>query len=172
VIKVIEERSVRYTIYQLIDPRDGLPRYVGYTRGTLETRLKEHCNDNISNLAKAAWIQELKAHGILPTIQELENASSENEALDRERAWIHCLLNQNMPLLNISSTSNGQLKKLSFYLTEKQEEKLDNLEIEFYLRHKRKVNRNEIVRLLIDQCDIDSLADLVRLAEQRARNSM
>jgi len=53
-------------------------------------------------------------------------------------------------------------KKVTFYLTQEQEDKLDALEIEFRQRHKRKVNRNEIVRLLIDQCDIDSLADLAR----------
>ncbi len=51
-------------------------------------------------------------------------------------------------------------KKVTFYLTQEQEDKLDALEIEFRQRHKRKVNRNEIVRLLIDQCDIDSLAAL------------
>lgn len=56
-------------------------------------------------------------------------------------------------------------KKVTFYLTQEQEDKLDALEIEFRQRHKRKVNRNEIVRLLIDQCDIDSLADLAKPKE-------
>jgi len=51
-------------------------------------------------------------------------------------------------------------KKVTVYLTQAQEDKLDGLEVEFYQRHKRKVNRIEIIRYLIDQCNIDNLAGL------------
>jgi hypothetical protein len=59
-----------------------------------------------------------------------------------------------------ASTGLKKDKKVSFYLTRDQEDKLDNLEIEFRQRYKQKINRNEIVRHLIDQCDIDSLSNL------------
>ncbi|MBA2393043.1 MAG: hypothetical protein H0V70_09895 [Ktedonobacteraceae bacterium] len=51
-------------------------------------------------------------------------------------------------------------KKVTFYLTQSQVDKLDQLEIDFRQIHKRKVNRNEIVRFLIDHCNIDNLEGL------------
>ena|SRR5579859_1102192 len=57
-------------------------------------------------------------------------------------------------------------KKVSFYLTQGQEDKLDELEIQFRQR-KQKINRNDIVRYLIDQCDVDDL--LQRLTPEKKR---
>jgi len=51
-------------------------------------------------------------------------------------------------------------KKVTFYLNQSQVDKLDQLEIDFRQIYKRKVNRNEIVRFLIDQCNIDNLTGL------------
>jgi hypothetical protein len=48
-------------------------------------------------------------------------------------------------------------RKVSFYLTPEQENKLYVLEFELYLRTKKRLNRNEIVRYLIDHCNIDEL---------------
>ncbi len=59
-----------------------------------------------------------------------------------------------------ASTTPKKDKKVTLYLTQAQEDKLDGLEVEFYQRHKRKANRIEIIRYLIDQCDIDSLSGL------------
>lgn len=47
-------------------------------------------------------------------------------------------------------------KKVSFYLDQEQEDKLDALELQFR-QHKKKINRNDIVRYLIDRCDSDQL---------------
>lgn len=50
--------------------------------------------------------------------------------------------------------------KISFYLSPEQEEKLGDLEVALWTRYKRRINRNDIVRYLIDHCDIDSLEAL------------
>jgi hypothetical protein len=48
-------------------------------------------------------------------------------------------------------------EKITFYLTSSQANKLDDLAYEHKKRTGRRINRNDIVRHLIDQCDIDSL---------------
>jgi hypothetical protein len=57
-------------------------------------------------------------------------------------------------------TSTLKDKKVSFYLTKAQQEKLRDLETEFWQRYRQEINRNDIVRYLIDQCDISSLQGL------------
>ena len=59
-----------------------------------------------------------------------------------------------------TSTSPKKDKKLTVYLTQEQQDKLDGLEIQYYQRQKKKVNRMEIVRYLIDRCDINDLQSL------------
>lgn len=53
--------------------------------------------------------------------------------------------------------------KTSFYPTQGQLDKLDDLASEYnryYRRQRARINRNDIVRYLIDQCTLDSLTDL------------
>lgn len=59
-----------------------------------------------------------------------------------------------------ASTEPKKDKKVTVYLTQAQEDKLDGLEVAFYQEHKRKVNRIQIIRYLIDQCNIDNLQGL------------
>lgn len=58
------------------------------------------------------------------------------------------------------STKKMAFKKVSFYLLPEQEDKLSELEAAFWQRHKRRVNRNDSVRYLIDRCDLESLQGL------------
>lgn len=51
-------------------------------------------------------------------------------------------------------------RKVSFYLTPEQEGKLYALEIEYYQRTGKRINRNDIVRFFIDQGDIESLMSM------------
>lgn len=83
-------------IYALVDPRTGIPRYVGQTILGLEKRRKTH----ISNSKRAAttsrpktprdlWIKKLLSEGLEPEIKLIE--SGEWSTLDRdakECAWI------------------------------------------------------------------------------------
>jgi hypothetical protein len=59
--------------------------------------------------------------------------------------------------------SNGRKdypEKITFYLTTQQAEKLDDLAHDFRKRHHKRINRNDIIRHLIDQCTLNSLDTL------------
>lgn len=61
------------TIYALIDPRTGEPRYVGKTSAPLK-RLAGHLSDARcgGKSPKAHWLRELLASGLAPEMQVLE----------------------------------------------------------------------------------------------------
>lgn len=50
--------------------------------------------------------------------------------------------------------------KVSFYLTPEQEQKLDDLAYEHKKHTGKRINRNDIVRHLIDSCSIESLQSI------------
>lgn len=59
--------------------------------------------------------------------------------------------------------SDNQVVKTSFYPTQAQLEKLDDLAAEYnrrYRRQRRKIDRQDIIRFLIEQCSMNTLADL------------
>lgn len=63
----------------------------------------------------------------------------------------------------VKPRSDGKAKKeekISFYLTHEQAGKLDDLAYEYKKRTGKRVNRNDIVRYLIDGCSIDSLGTM------------
>lgn len=87
------------TIYALVDPRDGRPRYVGQSRNALR-RLREHGK---ADGPVQRWIAELKVGRQSPRVMTLEEVRSEDANL-RERFWIasfardgHELLNRQLP---------------------------------------------------------------------------
>ena len=57
----------------------------------------------------------------------------------------------------LQSTSAKKEMKVSFYLTPEQAEKLDDLAYEHKKRTGKRINRNGIVRHLIDHCSIENL---------------
>jgi len=63
---------------------------------------------------------------------------------------------ETVPQQELNTEQKKAKKKVSFYLDQEQEDKLDTLELQFR-QHKKKINRNDIVRYLIDQCDSDQL---------------
>ncbi len=54
-------------------------------------------------------------------------------------------------------------RKISFYLTSEQERKLDDLAYDFLQRTGQRINRNDIVRFLVDQANVDLLIDRLDL---------
>jgi predicted GIY-YIG superfamily endonuclease len=90
-----------YIIYQLVDPRDSLPHYVGYTSSPKE-RLGQHIANTSGKSKKDLWIAELKGYGLLPSMEELEKVVGKTKALKREAHWITQLKKQGMPLTNVS----------------------------------------------------------------------
>lgn len=73
-------------IYCLKDPRDGSVRYVGQTIKRLPQRLSEHvCRP--AGKRMRAWIVELDALGLRPSIEALEIVPSA-DLNARERFWL------------------------------------------------------------------------------------
>jgi len=147
---------MQYFIYQLVDPRDNLPRYVGITQ-SMKARYDQHVAGELSNLQKNAWVQDLRRVNLLPLMKELERIdSSEFEALQRERHWIRSLIENGMPLVNKMGVVAEPMEKISFYLTPDEARKLNDLEYEQRNRTGRRVNRNDLIRHLIDTCTSES----------------
>src|SRR5258708_1478151 len=91
-----------YSIYQLVDPRDNTPRYVGLSSDVLG-RFAQHIMQK-DNKVKAEWIEELKQAGHLPRIQVLEaNIPTISEARSKERQWIKHLQAAGARLTNLQT---------------------------------------------------------------------
>lgn len=61
------------------------------------------------------------------------------------------------------SEEDDQVIKTSFYPTQAQLDKLDDLAGEYnrrYRRQRKRIDRQDIIRFLIDQCTLESLEDL------------
>ena len=92
-------RATNFTIYALIDPDRGCPRYVGQTADTLQNRLQDHLRPNRSK--RSEWIQALLADGKIPLIRELAIvAGSRKHAYEAESLWIRQLRAGGEDLLN------------------------------------------------------------------------
>ena len=61
-----------HVVYVLIDPRDGIVRYVGITDQTMNRRLDQHLKRTDGNNEKSAWINELILAGMKPKIKAIE----------------------------------------------------------------------------------------------------
>lgn len=96
-----------FHIYKLVDPRDNLPFYVGYTYD-MEKRLREHlATAYLANSAKEQRILELKSLGLCPTMEEIETVKgTTEEAMQHELYWIYALKAQGISLTNVTSTSD------------------------------------------------------------------
>lgn len=55
-----------YRIYSLSDPRDGLVRYVGRTRRTIDDRFLDHLRLGKRHPTLGAWLNELDCLGLCP----------------------------------------------------------------------------------------------------------
>ena len=69
-----------YTIYALLDPRDSQVRYVGVTRQPLKRRLHGHIAR--STESTSAWVKELRALSLRPSIVPLEVRQTDDRAAD------------------------------------------------------------------------------------------
>ena len=61
--------------------------------------------------------------------------------------------------------STGKSHKITFYPGQGQEHKLNALIVQYWQRHDRMLNQNDILRCLVEQCTIDSLEEALRLEE-------
>jgi hypothetical protein len=88
-----------YTIYALIDPRDGKVRYVGLT-DNVYARFLQHIRCDGTNARKDAWIQELKAANVMLQMTTLQSVEDLKAASAREIYWIHHFLSLGILLYN------------------------------------------------------------------------
>jgi len=62
---------MKVNIYELLDPRDLLPRYIGRTSGSIKSRLSNHITEaktNASNSHRINWINELLKLNLKPVV--------------------------------------------------------------------------------------------------------
>jgi hypothetical protein len=67
---------------------------------------------------------------------------------------------QSKGVIPLNSSTVKKEVKVSFYLTPEEEQKLDDLAYEHKKRTGKRINRNDIVRHLVDNCSIEDLRNL------------
>jgi predicted GIY-YIG superfamily endonuclease len=89
-----------YFIYNLTDPRNNSPFYVGITKNP-NPRMLHHLTAIDNNDKKRARINEIQADGLSPLMRILEITDNREEADQQEKSWIKQYLTQNIQLTNI-----------------------------------------------------------------------
>lgn len=91
-----------FAICKIIDPRDGLPFYVGQTSRPIDARFQEHLRDNATNQAKSERIAEIHQAGLVPIIEEIERVQGTfARVLERETYWIQHYISEGIELTNL-----------------------------------------------------------------------
>jgi hypothetical protein len=97
-------------VYALIDPRTSQIRYVGKHSGYVNSRLRGHlyeaCNGHRHN-HRLAWLRQLLALGLEPSVQVLATASTAVDLIPLEQAWITGLRLVGMDLTNGTDGGEG-----------------------------------------------------------------
>ena len=99
---------MRFTIYAMVDPRDGRPRYVGCSVN-VKDRVSSHMSvarTNTPNGAGAgpwtiAWLRELLADGLRPGVSILQRVDTEDAAAQAEQAWMARFRRRGEDLMNV-----------------------------------------------------------------------
>lgn len=93
-------------VYDLIDPRDDLPFYVGITNDPNE-RMMQHLLRDDSNKGKVARINDIQTAGLTPKMHIIEVVESRDIAHARETYWIQDYLAKGYKLTNIQKIVNS-----------------------------------------------------------------
>ena len=78
--------ALAYSIYALLDPRDGSVRYVGVTSQSLDARLRQHI-ERPSNYGVKMWVRDLKESAREPQAS-LITLCTKRTWSKAERYWI------------------------------------------------------------------------------------
>lgn len=123
-----------FTIYQLIDPRDNQPRYVGYTEDFVR-RQRDYVSGPPHSKNLLEWFAELHTLNFQPLMVPLEMIEGTVEkALQREAYWIKKLIDAGAVLLNAQGNSTKQERKKTTVLLHPKRVKW--LKIQAALKHK------------------------------------
>lgn len=91
--------EAQYSIYTLVDPRDGAVRYVGLSQDA-EQRYRNHCHATDIVSSAYIWLKELKEQGLKPLLFIIEEGLNGNIAWERETYWMVFFLKEEEPLVN------------------------------------------------------------------------
>lgn len=114
------------TIYTLVDPRDGLPRYVGRTLMPLVLRLRNHLRDRRKSHPRALWLKELWDLGLRPIIVAMETVPFD-DMIAAERRWAAKLTAEGHILLNDRKVGGGSCRSYVIQLTPEIEGRLGHV---------------------------------------------
>lgn len=93
---------------------DFIPKYVGSTTQSLQTRKENHSSDFRNNSPKTDWIQQLKNNGGALHICLIESCDKV-QRYSRENYWIEHFKSEGVELLNITNaiTSSDKQKQIA-----------------------------------------------------------
>lgn len=103
-MELIDE-SKFINIYELVDPRDNRPRYIGYTKCELAVRLKRHFRAKC-NKHKINWLKLLKSQGLSPIPILIERVPNGQHQF-WEKYWISQYRTWGFDLLNATEGGDG-----------------------------------------------------------------
>jgi len=103
---------MKYSVYVLVDPRNGSVHYVGITKN-VEQRYYYHCLGCDSTSKACAWIRKLKEQDIKPLLVIVEEVDGWDAAYRRETYWMNLLLEAKTPLLNYVAPIRRRKKEVA-----------------------------------------------------------
>ncbi len=94
-------------LYILVDPKSATVRYIGITKNTLASRLRQHISSrNKDNCHRNKWLRLLDRHGLKPSILLLEVVRFEDWQ-EREKFWIRSMRQRGLNLVNSTDGGDG-----------------------------------------------------------------
>lgn len=94
--------------------------------------------------------------------QDSETATLEKSDTAKQPNGEAVALEESRTVIRLHSETVKGLEKTSFYITEAQIDKLDDLAHAYKKRTGKRINRNDIVRALIDQADLNTIVAILR----------
>lgn len=108
----------KFYVYKLCDPRDGIARYIGFTKD-LKARRWEHIGRR-DNWRLVQWISELRSVGVRPAIVAIAEYESPARAARCEKVLIWRAFRKGLPLLNARPACAPGRKAFPLFLTHAQ----------------------------------------------------
>lgn len=121
---------MKTSIYFLIDPRTGSPRYVGITRNVYMRICQYRCKPHSTRLER--WFKKLRDHGQEPILRVVAETENREQACQTERRWIRRLRRRGFDLMN--HTDGGEV---GFQHAPESKEKCRVKNIEHWKTHPR-----------------------------------
>ncbi|MFA0813176.1 GIY-YIG nuclease family protein [Microbulbifer epialgicus] len=96
---------MEYITYRIIDPRDGVPVYVGQTED-FKKRKKQHIRRAKRSLPKTktfdikVYLVLLYSEGCDPEFEIVDIKPTEDESLESEESWVRKTVESGFPVLN------------------------------------------------------------------------